>query len=137
MKGSVNGSSSAYSSTRAMRMARYVEEMQLSVPPIECPTRLEITHPGDEAVLRMEDERVQGPLGARAVCGGILGERQLKESVELNALAAAARVLEDHAAGADIAGADEKSVAVGRGREGTVEVQDPQVSIAQIPSTIR
>ena len=39
---------------------------------------------------------------------GILAERKLEEGVQLHALAAEPRVVEQQAAGADVAGADER-----------------------------
>src|SRR6266571_1667077 len=106
IKGSRNGSSSACSSTRAMRMGSQVEEMQLAVAPLKLAARRERQHPRDQTIFRREQQRMQRPLGAGAVRGGILGQRQLKEAVQLDALAAAARVVEDQAAGADVAGAN-------------------------------
>src|SRR6266480_6089394 len=91
MKGSRNGSSSACSSTRAMRMGPDVEEVQLAVAPLDLPARLEVQHRGDEPIAGREHERMQRPLGTGAVRRGILGQRQLKEGVQLDALRARAR----------------------------------------------
>src|SRR5207253_8090095 len=92
MNGSRNGSSSWCSSTRAMRMGRHVEEMQLVVAPFDLPARLEVQQRGDQAVVRREHQRMQRPLGAGALRRGILGQRQLEEGVQLDALATAAGV---------------------------------------------
>src|SRR4029077_7181091 len=107
MNGSRNGSSSSCSSTRAMRMGLHIEEMQLAVAPLDLPARRELQHTRDQAVVRREYQRMQRPLSAGAVRRGILGQGQLKECVQLDALAAAAGVLEDHAARADVAGSGE------------------------------
>src|SRR5437879_8566881 len=56
--------------------------------------------------------------------------------MELDTLAAAPGVLEDHPAGADIAGADERAVEGGRGRSKAVEVQGAQVAVAQVPASV-
>src|SRR6184192_1709295 len=95
MNGSTKGSVSSYSSARAMRIRGEIQEMQLAAPPLELAQRLELEHPRDQAVPRVKHERVQGPLGARAVRGGILGERELKERMELDALAAATGVVDE------------------------------------------
>src|SRR5882762_8061530 len=105
MNGSANGSSSAYSSIRAMRMRRQVEETQLAALPLELPARLELAHPGDQTVARMEHEHVQRPLGTGAVGRGVLREGELEEGVQLYALATVTGIVEDHAAGRDVAGA--------------------------------
>src|SRR6267378_8141087 len=90
-----------------MRMRPHVEEPELAVLPLELAARLELEHPRDQAVLRVEYQRVERPLGTGPVRGGILGEGELEERVQLHALAAAAGILEDHAAGGDVAGARE------------------------------
>src|SRR5437016_714115 len=103
MNGSRNGSSSSCSSTRAMRMALpHVEEVQLAVAPCELPARFELEHPRDQTVRGMKHEPVERSLGTGAVSRGILGEGELEEGVQLHALAAAAGVVEDQAAGADV-----------------------------------
>src|SRR6266511_3011247 len=116
MNGSANGSSSAYSSTRAMCMRPQVEETELAVLPLELPARCELEHPGDQAVPRVKHECMERPLGTGAVGGGVLGEGNLEEGVHLDALAAAAGVVDDHTAGADVAGARERLVGGGRRR---------------------
>src|SRR5207249_1518812 len=105
MNGSANGSSSAYSSTRAMRMGWQVEESELAALPLELPARFALEHHRDQAVPRMKDQGMERPLDAGAVGGGVLGERKLEEGMQLHALATAAGILEDHATGADVAGA--------------------------------
>src|SRR5690242_8107878 len=116
MNGSANGSSRAKSSTLAMRTMSHVEEMQLAAASLELAVRLELEQPRDQSLPRVKDERVQHPGGPGPLCRGVLGERELKERVELNALATASRVLEQHAAGGDVAGAAKAGVEVGRGR---------------------
>src|SRR6266699_2141587 len=116
MNGSANGSSSSYSSTRAMRMGWQVEEPELAVVSLELAARLELEHARDQALLRMKYERVERPLGTGAVRGGVLGKGKLEEGVQLHALAAAAGVREDHAAGGDVPGARERAVGGGRRR---------------------
>src|SRR5216117_1702222 len=106
MNGSTKGSVSSYSSARAMRIRSEIEEMQLPAPPLEPAQRLELEQHRHQAVLRVKHERVQSPLRARAVCGGVLGEGELKERMELDALAAAPGVVHEHATGADVAGAN-------------------------------
>src|SRR5438477_11251679 len=107
MNGSANGSSSAYSSTLAMRMGSEVEVPKLAALPLERAARFELEHPCEQPVPRMKHVRVEAPLGTRAVGGGVLGEGKLEEGVQLYALAAATGVLEDHPAGANIPSAGE------------------------------
>src|SRR6266850_1439584 len=132
MNGSANGSSSAYSSTRAMRMGWQVEETELAALPRQLPARFELEHPRNQAVPWMKHERVERPLGTGAVGGGVLGEGKLEEGVHLHALAAAAGVVEDHAARADVAGASEPR-AYARGQ---LSLQHSQVPIAQVPPSV-
>src|SRR2546426_12676538 len=82
MNGSANGSSSAYSSTRAMRMDSQVEEPELAALPLELPARFELEHPRDQPGPRMKHQRVERPLKARPVGGGVLGEGKLERSEE-------------------------------------------------------
>src|SRR5712691_2150113 len=107
INGSANGSSSAYSSTRAMRMGPQVEEPEVAALSRELPARFELEHPRDQAVSRMKQERVKRPLGTGAVGGGVIGEGNLEECVHLHALAAAACVVEDHATVPNISSAGE------------------------------
>src|SRR6266571_1951754 len=132
MNGSANGSSSAYSSTRAMRMGSQVEEPELAALPLELPARFELEHPRDQAVPRMKHERVERPLRARPVGGGVLGERKLEEGVQLHTLAAAAGILEDHAAGADVPRPREP-----RSPRGQLSLQHSQIPVAQVPASVR
>src|SRR5690348_11897907 len=115
MNGSANGSSSAYSSIRAMRMRRQIEETQLAALPLELTARLELQHPCDQTVARMKHERMECSLGTRAVGRWVLGERELEEGMQLYALAAATGIVEDHAARGDVAGARERAVEGGGG----------------------
>src|SRR5690348_4969514 len=115
MNGSANGSSRSKRSTLAMRTMSHVEEMQLTAALLELAVRLEPEQPRDQSVARVKDERMQHPSGPGPLRRGILGERELKERVELSALATATGVLEKHAAGGDVAGAGEARE-VGRGR---------------------
>src|SRR4029077_14145766 len=102
MNGSANGSSSAYSSTRAMRMGSQVEEPELAAQPLGLAARFALEHHRDQAVPWMKDQGVERPLDTGAMGGGVLGERKLEEGVHLHALAAAPGILEDHAAGRDV-----------------------------------
>src|SRR5206468_11616085 len=79
MNGSANGSSSAYSSTRAMRMGSQIEEPELAALPLELPARFALEHHRDQAVPRMKDQGMERPLDAGAVGGGVLGERSWKK----------------------------------------------------------
>src|SRR6266571_347907 len=108
MNGSTKGRVSSYNSTLTMRISGHVEEVEFAAPPLE--------RPGDDAVHRVEHERMQGALRARAVRRRILGQRELEKRVQLDALAAAPGVVEEQAAGADVAGADERAVEAGRRR---------------------
>src|SRR5437899_3862254 len=66
MNGSANGSSSAYSSTRAMRMGSQIEEPQLAALPLELPARFALEHHRDQAVPRMKDQGMERPLDTGA-----------------------------------------------------------------------
>src|SRR5207249_5450451 len=88
------------------------------------------------AVPRVEYQRVQRALRARPVGRGELGERQLEEGVELHAFATALRVFEQHAPGADVAGAHTRTVGGGSGRSQAVEVQDAEIAVAQVPAAV-
>src|SRR2546421_9293825 len=98
MNGSTNGIVSSNSSTRVMRTGREVEEVQRPVAPLESTRRFELEQRGDEAVARIEQQRVERPLGPRAARRGVFRQRELEESMQLHALAAAPRVLrsEEH-----------------------------------------
>src|SRR5438874_12441971 len=97
MNGSTKGSVSSYSSARAMRIRREIEEMQLPAPPLEPAQRLELEQHRHQPVLRVKHERVQGPLRARAVRGGVRGERELKGRMGLDALGAGPGGVHDRA----------------------------------------
>ena len=56
----------------------------------------------------MEDEGVQGALGTGAFSGRVFRQGQLKEGVELDALAAEPGVVEDHAPAAHVAAAGQR-----------------------------
>src|SRR6266849_4860149 len=103
--GSTSGRVSSNSSARAMRMVDKIEEMQLPRAPLHHAGGRALEQRGDQAVLGVEDEGMQRPRGPRAVGGGILREGQLEEGMQLDRLAAAARVLQHHAARADVPGA--------------------------------
>src|SRR5260370_28267265 len=130
MNGSTSGSASSNSSTRLMRTGGGAQEMELAGASLERAVGLEVGHAGDEAVARVKHEGVERPLGARAVRRRILRQRQLEERVELDALTAAARVGEDHAPRADVAGAAQ---AAPGWRDA---IQDPEVPLAQIPAAV-
>src|SRR5437879_10136583 len=105
MNGSTNGIVRSNSSTRVMRTGREVEEVQRAVASLEPTRRFELEQRCDETVGGIEQQRVERPLGPRAVLSRVFRQRELEEAVELHALAAAPRVLHDHAAGADVPGA--------------------------------
>src|SRR6058998_1944958 len=107
MNGSTSGRARSNSSMRAMRITGDIQEVQLPVAALELPPSLELQHSRDQAVPRVEYQRVQRALRARPVGRGELGERQLEEGVELHAFAAATGILKDHAAGADVPGSGE------------------------------
>src|SRR5205809_6616974 len=102
MNGSTNGIVNSNSSTRVMCTGREVEEVQGAVATLQMTRRREREQRGDEAVARIEQQRVERPLGARPMRRGVFRQRELEESMQLHALAAAPRVLHDHAAGADV-----------------------------------
>src|SRR2546422_9079333 len=131
MNGSTKGRVSSCSSTLAMCTCGHVEEVQLAAPALERTSCLELEHPSDESVLGVKHERVERALGARALGRGILGQGKLEERVELDALAAAPGVLEDHPAGHDVPCSREPRP------DGRGHVQGTQVSVAQFPSAIR
>ena len=70
-----------------------------------CPRSSSSSIPAISPSSGWKQQGVQRPLGARADRRRILGERELEEGVELDALAAEPGVVQDHAAGADVAGA--------------------------------
>src|SRR2546430_14344388 len=98
MNGSTNGIVNSNSSTRVMCTGREVEEVQGTVAALEPTRRREREQRGDEAVARIEQQRVERPLGARPVRRGVFRQRELEEGVELHALAAAPGIFDDHAA---------------------------------------
>src|SRR2546425_10678456 len=136
MTGSTGGGASSDSSPRATRLPRQTQEVHPPAATLERPLGLELQDPRDQAVPRIEYQRVQRALRARPVGRGVLGERQLEERVQLRAFAAAAGILKDHAAGADVPGAHKRAVGGGRGRSKAVKVQDAEVPSAQIPTPI-
>src|SRR2546426_12666039 len=98
MNGSTSGRASSNSSTRATRITRQIREVQLPAATLERPLGLELQDPRDQAVPRVEYQRVERALRARPVGRGVLGERQLEERVQLRAFGAAAGILKCHAA---------------------------------------
>src|SRR5207253_3653206 len=90
-----------------MRMGSHLAEPELALLALELPARFELEHPRNHAVPRMKHEHVERPLRTGAMGGGVRGERELEKGVQLHALAAAAGILEDHAAGADVPGSGE------------------------------
>src|SRR2546428_2103216 len=137
MNGSTSGRARSNSSMRAMRITGDIQEVQLPVEALELPPSLELQHSRDQAVPRVEYQRVQRALRARPVGRGELRERQLEEGVELHAFATALRVFEQHAAGADVAGGHTRTVGGGSGRSQAVEVQDAEVAVSQVPAAVR
>src|SRR5512147_128134 len=102
MNGSLSGRASSYSSMRVRRMRRAgqgagrepssriraeIEESQLAVAAVERAVALQLEHARHQPVRRMEQQRVQGALGAGARRGGVLAERELKVGMECHALA--------------------------------------------------
>src|SRR5436190_17775456 len=87
--GSSSGSVSSNSSARAIRIGNEVEEMQLTATACQEARCLALQHDREQAVARIQEEKVQCPLRARAVGGRILFEWELKEGVELDGRAAA------------------------------------------------
>jgi len=103
-------------------MGSHLAEPELALLALELPARFELEHPRNHAVPRMKHEHVERPLRTGAMGGGVRGERELEKGVQLHALAAAAGILEDHAAGVDVPGAGQRAVKGGRRRERAVEV---------------
>src|SRR5207247_10028940 len=85
-----------------MRMGSQLKEPELALLALELPARFELEHPRNHAVPRMKHEHVERPLRTRAMGSAVLGERELEKGGQLHALAAAAGILEDHAAGTNI-----------------------------------
>src|SRR2546427_10024842 len=103
MNGSTSGSVSSYSSTRSIRTVGEIQEAQRPVAALEAPLRLELEQSRDHAAARVEHQRVQGALGARAVGRRTLGGRQLKAGGQPDALAARPGPLQHPPAGRDAA----------------------------------
>src|SRR5207237_8523248 len=61
-----------------------IEKTQLAAVALERTSRFPLEHHGDETITRIEDQRVQRPLRARAVRRGELLERELEERVQLD-----------------------------------------------------
>src|SRR5207247_3001990 len=130
-----HGSSSADSRTGARRMGAEIEEPELAALSLELRARFALQHHRDQAVPRMKDQGMERPLDTGAVGGGVLGKRKLEEGMQLHTLAAAAGILEDHATGADVAGAGESrgSRACMRGQ---LSLQHSQIPVAHVPTTV-
>src|SRR5437879_8613912 len=75
MNGSTSGRASSNSSTRATRITRQIPEVQLPAATHERPLGLELQDPRDQAVPRIEYQRVQRAQRARPVGRGVLGGR--------------------------------------------------------------
>ena len=87
-----------------MRARRYIEEPQLSISPFQSTGILQVEKPRYQALSRMGYEYMEGALGARAIGCRVLGQRELKEGVELNAFAAEAGILQDESSTMNIPG---------------------------------
>src|SRR2546425_1890515 len=87
MNGSTSGRARSNSSTRAMRITGDIQEVQLPVAALELSPSLELQHSRDQAVPRVEYQRVQRALRARPVGRGELGERSEEHTSELQSLA--------------------------------------------------
>jgi hypothetical protein len=85
-----------------------IEEAQLTTVALEQTPLFQVEHPGNEALLGIEYERMERALRSRSLGGGVLREGKLEEGVKLYALAPAAGVFEDLAPGADVPGADQR-----------------------------
>src|SRR5436309_14801420 len=107
MNGSTSGRARSNSSMRAIRITCDIQEVQLPVAALELSPSLELQHSRDQAVPRVEYQRVQRALRAQPVGRGERGERQLEEGVELHAFAPATGILKAHAAGAELPGSGE------------------------------
>src|SRR5580765_5292855 len=94
---------------------------------------LELQQHSNQAIDRIEDQRMERALGSRAVGGGIFFLWQLKEGVELNRRTTAPRVLDDQAAGMDVAGAGERRP---DGRTAGRSVQHPKISITELGTSV-
>src|SRR5690349_1271040 len=88
MNGSSSGSVSSYSSAVVMRMVRQVEKMERAIAALEPPLLFQLEQHGDEPVLWIEHEGVQGARRPRTVGRRVLGQRQLEEGVQLHRRAA-------------------------------------------------
>src|SRR5215204_1290237 len=73
-----------------------IEELELSVSPLELTFCLQIEHSGYESVLGIEDQGVQGTLGTRPGCGSVLRERKLKTGMQLDTFAAGAGIIQEN-----------------------------------------
>src|SRR2546428_9379252 len=85
MNGSTSGRAGSNSSMRAMRITCDIQEVQLPVAALEPPPTLELQHFRDQAVPRVEYQRVQRTPRARTLGRGALGVRQPEEGAELHA----------------------------------------------------
>src|SRR5437763_10774412 len=61
-----------------------IEKTQLAAVALERTSRFPLEHPGDETIMRIEEQGVQRPLRARAVRRGEFLERELEERVQLD-----------------------------------------------------
>src|SRR3989441_7713234 len=120
-----------------MRMRSQLEETELALLALEPPARFELEHPRNQAVPRMKHEHVERPLGTRAMGGGVLGERKLEKGVQLHALAAAAGIVKDHAAGRNISSAGECRDPPACARGFPEGLQDPPIPVTPGPASIR
>src|SRR5258705_2414666 len=128
--GSTRGRVSSYKSARAMCIGGQIEKVQFPFASLQHALRFQSEHSCDHTVRGMEHQLVERALGTRSGRGGVLLGRQLEEGVELDALAAATGVFEDHAARGDVAGPREVRKPWGDA------VQDAQIALAQRGTTI-
>src|SRR5436190_20730574 len=101
MNGSTSGRARSNSSMRAMRITCDIQEVQLPVAALELPPSLELQHSRDQAVPRLEYQRVQRALRTRPVARGEPRERHLEDAVELDAFASTLHAFEQHATRSD------------------------------------
>src|SRR5689334_5184299 len=104
MNGSTSGRTSSHISAVVMRIGQ-IEKVEYAVTAVQPPRGFFVEQCSEEPVFGVKHQLVQCALRPGAARGAVLAQRQLKEGVQLDRGAAALRVLDDLAAGADVAGA--------------------------------
>src|SRR5258705_11446457 len=127
MKGSTSGRTSSHISAVVMRISQ-IEKVEDAVAARETTRGFFVEQRRDQTVVGVKDQLMERPFGAGAGGGGVFAQRQLEERMQLHRRAAALGVLDDHLAGANVAGAAERT----GGRMGGQAVEYTQVSITQI-----